>query len=52
MDGGISVIGSGRAKSQEFLHSGGIDVTGSTCVTGRWGLVGSSIQGKYPVSGF
>ena len=44
MDGGISAIGSGRAKSQEFLHIGGIDVTGSTGVTGWRCLVGSSLQ--------
>ena len=52
MGGGVSAIGIGRAKSQEFLHIGGIDGSGSTGVTGRRGLVGSYLQGKHPVSGF
>ena len=52
MGGGVPAIGIGRAENQEFLHIGGIDVTGSTCVTGRRCLVGSSLQGKHPVSGF
>ena len=52
MGGGVSAIGSRRAKNQEFLHIGGIDGSGSTGATGRRGLVGSSLQGKHPVSGF
>ena len=52
MGGGVPAIGFGRAENQEFLYSGGIDDTGSTCITGRRGLVRSSIQGKHPVGGF
>ena len=50
--GSVSAIGIGRAKIQEFLHIGGIDVTGPTCATGRRGLVGPSLKVKLSVSGF